>query len=79
VNSLTPALNLPAHINRPASCKPQTEKNSYSLLNSRVSYLINKYVDIFVKGENLTDKKYYINYAYPMPGIIVFGGFNLHF
>jgi outer membrane cobalamin receptor len=58
---------------------PQTEKNSYTLLNSRVSYLINKYVDIFVKGENLTDKKYYINYAYPMPGIIAFGGFNLHF
>ena len=58
---------------------PQKEKNSYTLLNSRVSYMINKYVDVFVKGENLTDKKYYINYAYPMPGIIVFGGFNLHF
>ena len=58
---------------------PQKEKNNYTLLNSRVSYMINKYVDVFVKGENLTDKKYYINYAYPMPGIIVFGGFNLHF
>jgi outer membrane cobalamin receptor len=58
---------------------PQKEKNSYTLLNSRVSYLINKYVDVFVKGENLTNKKYYINYAYPMPGIIFFGGFNLHF
>ena len=58
---------------------PQKEKNSYTLLNSRVSYMIKKYVDVFVKGENLTDKKYYINYAYPMPGIIVFGGFNLHF
>jgi outer membrane cobalamin receptor len=55
------------------------EKDSYTLLNSKVSYLINKYIDVFVKGENLTDKKYYINYAYPMPGIIVFGGFNLHF
>jgi len=58
---------------------PQKEKDSYTLLNSRVSYLINEYVDLFVKGENLTDKKYYINYAYPMPGIIFFGGFNLHF
>ena len=58
---------------------PQKEKNSYTLLNSKVSYLINKYVDIFIKGENLTDKEYYINYAYPMPGIIVFGGLNLHF
>jgi outer membrane cobalamin receptor len=55
------------------------EKNSYTLLNSRISYLLTKHVDIFVKGENLTDKRYYINYAYPMPGIIVFGGFNLHF
>ena len=41
--------------------------------------MINKYVDVFVKGENLTNKKYYINYGYPMPGIIVFGGLNLHF
>lgn len=58
---------------------PQKEKNSYTLLNSKLSYLINEHVDIFLKGENLTDKKYYINYAYPMPGIIVFGGLNLHF
>ncbi|HNW57555.1 MAG TPA: TonB-dependent receptor [Bacteroidales bacterium] len=57
---------------------PKEEKVNYTLLNSRISYLINKYVDLFVKGENLTDKKYYINYAYPMPGIIVFGGINLH-
>jgi outer membrane cobalamin receptor len=57
---------------------PQVEKNSYTLLNSRVSYMINKYVDVFIKGENLTNKKYYINYGYPMPRIIVFGGINLH-
>ena len=58
---------------------PQEEKNSYTLLNSRVSFMINRYIDVFIKGENLTDKKYYINYGYPMPGIIVFGGLNLHF
>jgi iron complex outermembrane receptor protein len=58
---------------------PQEDKDSYTLLNSKVSYMINKYVDLFIKGENLTDRKYYINYAYPMPGIIVFGGLNLHF
>jgi len=57
---------------------PQKVKNSYSLLNSRVSYTINKFVDVFLKGENLTDKKYYINYAYPMPGIVAFGGLDLH-
>jgi len=49
------------------------------MLNSRISYTINKYVDVFVKGENLTDKKYYINYGYPMAGIVAFGGLNLHF
>jgi outer membrane cobalamin receptor len=58
---------------------PQVEKNSYTLLNSRVSFMIYRYVDVFIKGENLTNKKYYINYGYPMPGIIVFGGINLHF
>jgi outer membrane cobalamin receptor len=58
---------------------PEKIKDSYTLLNSRISYTINKYADVFVKGENLTDQKYHINYAYPMPGIIAFGGINLHF
>jgi len=58
---------------------PTEEFNSYTLLNSKVAYSINKYVDVFVKGENLTNAKYYINYKYPMPGILAFGGVNLHF
>jgi outer membrane cobalamin receptor len=58
---------------------PEKVTESYTLLNSRISCIINKYVDVFVKGENLTNKKYYINYDYPMPRIIVFGGINLHF
>ena len=58
---------------------PLEVKNSYTLLNSRVSFMINRYIDVFIKGENLTNKKYYINYGYPMPGIIVFAGLNLHF
>jgi iron complex outermembrane receptor protein len=57
---------------------PLEVKESFTLLNSRISYTINKYVDVFLKGENLADKKYYINYGYPMPGLIVFGGINLH-
>jgi iron complex outermembrane receptor protein len=57
---------------------PQVEMNNYTLINSRVSFMINKYIDVFVKGENLTNSNYYINYGYPMPGIIVFGGINLH-
>ena len=58
---------------------PTKEISSYSLINSRVSLIMNKNVDLFLKGENLTDKKYYINYKYPMPGIIFFAGINLHF
>jgi len=58
---------------------PEKIKDSYTLLNSRISYTFNKYLDVFAKGENLTDQKYYINYGYPMPGIIAFGGVNLHF
>jgi outer membrane cobalamin receptor len=57
---------------------PEKVTESYTLLNSRISCIINKYVDVFVKGENLTNKKYYINYGYPMPRIIAFGGINLH-
>lgn len=57
---------------------PEKITESYTLLNSRVSCIINKHVDAFIKGENITNKKYYINYGYPMPRIIVFGGINLH-
>ncbi len=58
--------------------KPTEHINSYTMLNTRMVYRINRHIDLFVKGENLTNKKYYINYAYPMPGIIALGGFNLH-
>lgn len=59
--------------------KPQKIKDSYMLINSRISCSVSKFADVFVKGENLTDQKYYINYGYPMPGLIVFLGLNLHF
>jgi outer membrane cobalamin receptor len=58
---------------------PPEIKESYTLLNSKIAFTFNKFVDIFLKGENLTDKKYYINYGYPMPGFVLFGGLNLHF
>jgi iron complex outermembrane receptor protein len=58
---------------------PVKVTENYTLLNSRISYRLNKYVDVFVKGENLTDQRYEINYGYPMPGIIFFAGINLHY
>ena len=57
---------------------PAEETGSYTLFNSKIAFRFSKYLDMFVKGENLTNTKYYINYGYPMPGIVVFGGINLH-
>ena len=50
---------------------------NYGLLNAKVSYRPFKWLDVFVKGENLSDKSYSIVYDYPMPGVTVFGGINL--
>jgi iron complex outermembrane receptor protein len=57
---------------------PEIVTQSYTILNSRISFIVNKYIDVFVKGENLTNRNYYINYGYPMPGILAFCGINLH-
>lgn len=62
-----------------AQVNPQEVKESYTLVNSRITFAISKLADVFVKFENLTDEKYAINYGYPMPGFVAFGGFNLHF
>lgn len=57
---------------------PTKERESYTLINARLAYKFNKYIDVFIKGENLTNQEYSINYGYPMPGFIVFAGINLH-
>lgn len=53
-------------------------KESYMLLNSRIAYRISDMVNVFVKLENFLNEKYYINYGYPMPGTLAFGGINLN-
>ena len=50
---------------------------NYGLLNAKVSYRPTKWMELFVKGENLTDKTYRIVNGYPMPGITIFGGISL--
>ncbi|MFC2107229.1 TonB-dependent receptor [Bacteroidota bacterium] len=59
------------------SVSPNETTQSYTLLNARLSYNLNKYIKLFLSGENLTDQQYEINYDYPMPGITVMGG--VHF
>ncbi|MEA3449035.1 MAG: TonB-dependent receptor [Bacteroidota bacterium] len=55
------------------------KKQSYTLLNLRISANIFKKANIFVSGNNLLNQKYEINYGYPMPEINFTGGFNLKF
>ena len=52
------------------------DTENYGLWNMKVSFCPLKWLDIFVKGENLTGKSYEIVYGYPMPGLTVFGGVN---
>ena len=59
--------------------QPVILQSNYFLVNAKTSYKINSLFDVFVKGENLTDRKYQINNGYPMPGITLFGGVNFHF
>jgi outer membrane receptor protein involved in Fe transport len=54
-------------------------EKGYNLLDARLGYMINKYINIFVYGENLLGQKYQINDGYPMPLTTVFGGINLKF
>lgn len=52
-------------------------KENYGLVNAKVSFRPTKQLELFVKGENLTDKKYEIMRGYPMPGTTILGGVNI--
>jgi len=58
--------------------KPVELTSNYILINAKVMYNINSFIDVFMKGENLTNQTYQINNGYGMPGIIAFGGMNFH-
>ncbi len=55
----------------------QMVKNSFSLLNSKINYNFNRYLTLFVSGENLLIQDYQLQYGYPMPGITLFTGLNI--
>lgn len=54
---------------------PQTE--NFVLWNLRGSFRAAKWLDIWVRGENLLAQKYEINAGYPMPRATVMGGINV--
>jgi iron complex outermembrane receptor protein len=57
---------------------PTAQSENYTIFNSKAAYRISKFVEVFAKGENLLNQKYSINFGYPMPGVLVFGGVQLH-
>jgi outer membrane cobalamin receptor len=50
---------------------------NYTLLESKISYRIWKFAEIFASGNNLLDQHYETNRYYTMPGVTFFGGINL--
>lgn len=50
---------------------------SYSLLNAKAAWRLNKQVEFTLSGENLLGQKYEPNRYYPMPLTTVFAGINL--
>ncbi|MDL2278630.1 TonB-dependent receptor [Parabacteroides sp. OttesenSCG-928-G07] len=57
-------------------------KEDYTVLNAKASYrfgTVNKGMNLFAKGENLTAARYQINEGFPMPKAIVMGGLEFTF
>lgn len=52
---------------------------NFVLWNIRASFRITKWLDFYVRGENLLAQKYEINAGYPMPRATVTGGVNINF
>lgn len=55
---------------------PVTE--DFVLWNARGQFRAAKWIDIWVRGENLLAQKYEINAGYPMPRATVMAGFNIN-
>lgn len=51
----------------------------FVLWNLRGQFRVLKWLDIWVRGENLLAQRYEINTGYPMPGATVMGGININF
>ncbi len=58
---------------------PEPVKNSYTLLDAGLTLRPTRFLDVFVRGENLLDREYEINFAYPMPGAMIFTGIQVRY
>jgi iron complex outermembrane receptor protein len=52
---------------------------SYSLLNAKAAWNVNRHLEFTLSGENLLGQKYEPNRYYPMPLTTVFAGVNIQF
>jgi iron complex outermembrane receptor protein len=50
---------------------------SYSLLNAKAAWILNRHLEFTLSGENLLGQKYEPNRYYPMPLTTVFAGVNI--
>ena len=55
----------------------QTEE--FVLWNLNASFRVNRWLDVWARGENLLAQRYEINAGYPMPKATVMAGMNLNF
>jgi iron complex outermembrane receptor protein len=58
---------------------PKVNLESYTLLNTKISFDILKGLKVFASGENLLSQEYEVNRYYPMPGVTWFTGLNFSF
>ena len=54
-------------------------KETYTLINGKISYQLEKRTRIFLSAENITNEEYSITYGYPMPESTFFGGIHFNF
>lgn len=57
----------------------KTSFQNYTLVNSKVSYNISEFCELFLNAENILNESYENNIYYTMPGITLFGGIKLKF
>jgi iron complex outermembrane receptor protein len=55
------------------------QTSNYTLVDARVDYRVLKWLNVFVKGDNLLAQKYETMLGFPMPLATFMGGINLNF
>ena len=55
------------------------QKENFCLLNLGATYLVNRYVSLWARGENLLAQRYEVVAGYPMPKATFMGGVSIRF